>query len=290
MISLSTCFYHCNNWQELLLNIKKLGFFEIELDVNIPESWIDSIKKSVHNNEIKISSIHNKYRYSLSSLNEENRNLAVKYTLKTIELAAELSAKAVVVHLGEVETSFSGRDLYNYSLSFDLITKNKFLEKQKIAVWVERQTKVQPYLEKLMKSLDEIVVFASMKHVKIGIENRAYITDIPNIEEIKYILEKFNTPFLGYWHDVGHAEMSARLGYVEKHFDYFDNLQKYLIGMHLHDVKTIFDHVLPGCGDFDFGILKPFLQNPKIIKVLEVHKSERYSMNDIKKAIKAVSF
>jgi sugar phosphate isomerase/epimerase len=298
MLAVSTCFYDKEKypaWADILLDLKKIGLTSVELDVDVPESWIENIKKSVQNNEVNIASIHNycptlgkyKYFYSLSSIDAENRLNAVKYTKRTIDLASELKAQAIVVHLGDIKTSFSGRELYGFSLNFDSQKNNRFLEKQKTDIWIERQKNAKIYLENVMESLAELLPYATKKNIKIGVENRPYLTDIPNIDEAKYILDQFNSPFLGYWHDVGHAEMSARLGYVENHTDYFENLQEYLIGIHFQDIKksSAQDHLLPGYGDFDFKSLKPFINsNDKIIKVIEAHPSD--ISTDIKKSIK----
>jgi sugar phosphate isomerase/epimerase len=299
MLALSTAYYDKNKykkWGKILKNLRKLGLKYTELGVNIPESWIEDIKKSLQNNDIKISSIHSpcpslgkyKYFYSLTSEDTENRLMAVKYTLKTIELAYELNAKAIVLHAGEIKTTFAGKDLYKYILNlndFNPNQDNESLNKQKNNIWIERQQKAPKYLDLIMKSLDTIVNFAIKKNIKVGIENRLYITDVPNIEEAVSIIEKFKTPYLGYWHDVGHAEIHTRLGFVENHTKYLETLKDYLIGIHIHDIKNIRDHLPPGAGTFDFDILNPYLSDD-IIKVLEVHPSSINTKQDIKKAIK----
>jgi sugar phosphate isomerase/epimerase len=41
--------------------------------------------------------------------------------------------------------------------------------------------------------------------------------------------------------------------------------------MHLHDVRTLTDHLAPGCGDLDFSQLKPYVTE-KTKLVVEAHR------------------
>ncbi|MBW2365562.1 MAG: hypothetical protein JRF25_10985, partial [Deltaproteobacteria bacterium] len=42
------------------------------------------------------------------------------------------------------------------------------------------------------------------------------------------------------------------------------------IGMHLHDVTGLDDHLSPGQGEIEYGEIRPFMK-PGLIKVLEIH-------------------
>jgi sugar phosphate isomerase/epimerase len=59
---------------------------------------------------------------------------------------------------------------------------------------------------------------------------------------------------VGYWHDVGHAEVQWRLGYVDKRA-WLDALAPRTLGCHLHDVDGIGDHRAPGRGDVEWEYL-----------------------------------
>jgi sugar phosphate isomerase/epimerase len=43
-----------------------------------------------------------------------------------------------------------------------------------------------------------------------------------------------------------------------------------MIGVHLHDVRGLDDHLAPRQGELDYNAIKPFIK-PSIIPVLEVH-------------------
>ena len=57
--------------------------------------------------------------------------------------------------------------------------------------------------------------------------------------------------------------------------DLLDAYSEKTIGMHLHDVRGLDDHLSPGQGEIDFAEITPFIK-PHLIKILEVHsKVER---------------
>ena len=64
--------------------------------------------------------------------------------------------------------------------------------------------------------------------------------------------------------------MFDRLG-LGSHSELLKRFGPRLIGMHLHDIiGPMTDHMCPGTGSFDFGLLRPFIK-PSTILVMEVH-------------------
>ena len=84
---------------------------------------------------------------------------------------------------------------------------------------------------------------------------------------IGYFLKKFDASVLGYWHDVGHAEMNSRLG-IKPHLDFLKSFQDRLIGVHIHGMLGRRDHLAPFEGDFDLDPLLAFFRDP-VIRVIE---------------------
>ena len=90
-------------------------------------------------------------------------------------------------------------------------------------------------------------------------------------DELAIFFDKFrDRNNLHFWYDLGHAQVSENLGFV-KNFDYLNTFKNKIAGMHLHDISGTHDHQVPGMGDFDFTLLKPYLKN-NTIKVLEIHQ------------------
>ena len=99
----------------MLREIKtKLGFDLIELDHSVRMSLIPGIQKMFDTGEIRVSSLHNFCPSpagspmtsidcsKFSAASAEERERAVTQTLQSIDLAGQLSASFIVLHLGQV--------------------------------------------------------------------------------------------------------------------------------------------------------------------------------------------
>lgn len=99
----------------MLLEIRQLGFEYAELSHGIRISLLPGILDAVDAGEIKISTLHNFcplpmgvtqaapniYRFSTPDPREWES--AFKHSMKTIETAARVGARAVVLHMGSIE-------------------------------------------------------------------------------------------------------------------------------------------------------------------------------------------
>ena len=264
---------------DIINEVKGLGFDTVELDFALEPKVVNEILDLKDKGLIKVSSLHNicplpegvepdeasPDYYSMASLDEKERRLAVEAAKNTIDYAKKFSARAIVLHAGRVQIKDRTRELA--SLAGD---RKRFdaLRREMIR---ERDEKKGGYLDSVFKSLDELVPYAEQMEVALGLENRYYYREIPLIEELEEIFERFGAGSLQYWHDVGHAEVFERLG-LARHKDFLNKFSDRLIGIHLHDIiGLVTDHRVPGLGTFDFKILKPYITN-KTIKVLEVHQ------------------
>lgn len=281
--SLSTswnAFRHASG-NTLIFEIKELGFEEVELSFNLTPFMVDEIEKLVSSGQIKVSSVHNYCPipenvkrdlalpdyYSVSSTKEEERQMAVKQTRKTIETASRLRAKAVVLHAGRVEIPDSTRKLIDlYTSGSKDSAEFKSIKEEAVR---QRQNTAKPFFESALKSLGELSPFASKYDLRLGIENRFYYREIPSFSEIGIILQEFKGSNIYYWHDTGHAEIMDRLGFFS-HKALLESYGKDLAGVHLHDVLVCEDHLAPSNGELEFGIVKPYLKE-ETIKVIEAH-------------------
>jgi len=220
----------------------------------------------------------------LSSLDKEERERAISYAGSTIEFASQIGVKAVVVHAGfvpfglKVDFEEKARQLSTVNLSFlkeklyrlynqHSVTSKEYRE-LKERLEKERSLRAKPYFEAAKISLDKLVNFALKREVKLGVETRDSFHEIPQFEEMENILEEFKGGPIGYWHDVGHAEKTSRLGFTP-HRDWLSQFKDKMIGIHLHDVIGLQDHYLPGKGNMNWDFLAECL--PKgITMVCEV--------------------
>ena len=268
---------------ELLKSLSSLGINNFELEYRISESTFTGIKKVLEkDNTLSITSIHNYFPiphesdvgggdiFLLSSECKEERLLAVKYTIRTIQIAAELGAQAVVVHLGKVPMETVKKELFKLydngkiGSSEHQEALSKFTKKRE-----ENKGKT---FDMLLMSIEALIKAAETVGVKIGIENRYYFSEYPNFDEFGILFKKFGNDKLGYWHDVGHAKVQENLGIVLPN-QLLDEYGRFLIGFHLHDVRGYSDHRVPGSGEVDFDFLKRYLKSDAL-KIIEVHPRE----------------
>src|SRR5512147_2129406 len=117
MYSFSTCWnsHRHSDGRAMLREIRDLGFTHAELSHGTRISLLPGILEAVDAGEIQISSLHNfcplpmgvtyaaPNLYQFSAERQRERELAERYTLKTIEFAARVKAPAVVLHSGSIE-------------------------------------------------------------------------------------------------------------------------------------------------------------------------------------------
>ena len=191
---------------------------------------------------------------NLASTDEEERDLAVRYTRRSIELAAEVGARFVVVHLGHVgDGELPGerrrRELFGRGETAGDAWRHAGVEAVKM-----RAALAPRYLEQARRSLAELAQAAGAAGVALALEARARYHQIPLPEEAAELLAGYAPAVAGYWHDVGHTEVLHRLGMVELD-SWFELLADRVAGVHLHDVRGLTDHRAPGNGDVDFARL-----------------------------------
>lgn len=269
---------------ELLKELSEAGISQIELDFRITFPIFQQLLPAIKQGRLKVLSVHNYFplpdiipldkanadAFPLSSLDNDERQQGLHYTIKTIQVAHELGAGGVVVHLGRVGTVFQ-KKYYRQLYDSGELWREKgqiFLEEQKKL----REINKQRHLDKLFDSLEKILKEAEKLQTPIGIENRLYINEIPNSDEIGLLLRKFSGSPLYYWHDTGHAAIQENLGLYEQR-DLLTRFSSHLLGVHFHDIRGREDHLAPGRGVIDFSSLLPFIKDGcrPLIKVVEVH-------------------
>ncbi|MBU1062131.1 MAG: sugar phosphate isomerase/epimerase [Candidatus Omnitrophica bacterium] len=270
------------NVKDTLSQIRKLGFNAIEIGYNFTPEKLDKLISFAKDMDIKVVSIHNfcpmpnesmpgrhlSNCFRVSSLDKKERMKAVDYTKRTIDTACRVSCNALVFHAGTIE--LEEKDV---SVLLQMYREGKSDSKEydslKERLLKSRKAKKYPYLDAVIKSLEEITLFANSANIKIGLETRYYPHEIPDLDEIENLLNIFGDKGLVYWHDVGHAEANDKLG-ITSHENFLARFKDYMFGIHIHGIKGIDDHLAPFTGDFDFSKVKPYLRD-NLIKVIEAH-------------------
>lgn len=276
-VSLSTMWAkgRFSNMAGFVAKAKEFGFTHIEANASVSPQMLSELLKT----KVSISSIHSPCpatsssrgtpisSLSLSSLNESDRMEAVSFTKRTIDLASSVKARAIILHMGEVPVDLSLQDRL-YELHEGGYAQSKEYNQVKEELIYQRNFQALHYLDIAKKSLQDISEYSQQKGIILGLETRFHFHEIPNINEMAELLGNVSGNLVGYWHDVGHAEVQQQLGFG-LHEEWLSRFRDRMVGIHLHDVLGISDHHAPGKGDINWEMLVKYLP-PKIVKVCEI--------------------
>ncbi len=195
---------------------------------------------------------------SLVATDDAERRHAVALTKATMDLARRLGSDAVVVHAGELTVLPDDEkrldDLYRAGAA----ESDAFAALRERIVAARREV-AAPALERLIASLRELAPYAEATGVRLGLESRQDYRDIPILDDCDTIFGSIASPMVGYWHDTGHAQRQANLGYTP-HEAWLQHLGHRLVGFHLHDCLGLRDHLIPGRGRVDFAMVVSYLR------------------------------
>ncbi len=266
----------------MLEEIRGLGFEFAELSHGIRISLLPGIIDAVDAGVIKISTLHNfcplpmgidrpaPNVFQFTAENQRERNNAWRHSLVTLDTAARLGAQLVVLHMGSI-------DMKDYTDKLvDLIRDGKKetpkYEKLCEEASLKREEKKEAYVARAHEFLHRLVPEAKKLGLKLGVENREALEEIPLESDLGFFFKEFSDSTVCYWHDTGHAQIKENLGFIH-HALHLESFADRLAGFHIHDVEFPGrDHRAPGTGCVNFTALQPFVR-PEHIKVFELSPS-----------------
>jgi sugar phosphate isomerase/epimerase len=279
----------------MLNEIRDLGFQYAELSHGTRISLLPGIIEAVEAGEMRISSLHNfcplpmgvtyaaPNLYQFSAERPRERELAERYTVKTIEFAARMKAPAVVLHSGSIEMKDYTDKLLELARQGERAAA-KFA-KVRAEADKKREAKKGPFVERVSELLKKLVPVAEAQGIKLGIENRQALEELPVETDFQFLFRELASPIVVYWHDTGHAQIKENLGFI-RHAMHLESLREHLCGLHVHDVQFPGrDHCAPGTGMIDFAALKPLIK-PEHIKVFEL--SPGLSVEQVKSGVEYI--
>lgn len=238
----------------------RLGFPSIEINYVVPPEGVEELLSA---NPVAVSSLHSPTprvkaaggRWSdalnLASPDEEERALAVELARRTIDCAVRASARYVVVHLGGIGAAMFEEERELRRLHQEGVTAGEEVEALRRRAQERRAEGAPRHLPLARRSLAEIAEHAARRGVAVGLENRFHFHEIPSVDEMHELLADYPPDVVGYWHDVGHAEVLDRLGLVDRH-RWLGELGGRCLGAHVHDADGLADHRAPGQGTADW--------------------------------------
>jgi len=246
---------------------KGLGFARFELNHAVTSAMLDGLSlngaiTAVHEPcpaDVSYPEIKRR-NWLISALDEEDRRQGLLATKRSIDLAHELGVRAVVVHPGRVDIDPTLEsalvDLYKAGKSNE---PEYALVKERLAA--ARAARAGANMRSVRRSLIELAEHAARRGIRLGLENRLRYHDIPLPDELDELLDLGLGDVVGYWHDVGHAQVLEHLGFHthEEWLRRFAGPEGRLIGVHLHDVAGVTDHLAAGLGQIDWETVAPYL-------------------------------
>ena len=262
----------------MLREARDLGFEFAELSHGTRISLLPGILDAVGAGDIKISTLHNfcplpmgvNYSapnlYQFSAEDPRERENAHRHTLKTFEFAARVKAQLVVLHLGSIDMKAYTDKLIDMVGRGEKETSK--YEKLCAELVQRREVKKEKFVERANEMLRRLLPEAEKHGLKLGIENREALEEIPLESDFRFFFKEFSSPAIVYWHDTGHAQIKENLGFIH-HAMHLESLRDRLFGFHIHDVQFPGrDHCAPGSGTIDFAALQP-VAKPEHLKVFE---------------------
>jgi sugar phosphate isomerase/epimerase len=193
----------------------------------------------------------------ISAPDEEDRRQSMLATRRSIDLAHELNAKAVIVHPGRVDIDPALEsalvDLYKAGKS----NQPEYAQaRERLAA--ARAAQAGTNMRSVRRSLIELAEYAAQRGVRLGLENRLRYHEIPLPDELDELLGLGLGEVVGYWHDIGHAQVLEHLG-LQTHEEWLRRFGARTIGVHLHDVVGVKDHLAAGLGQVDWEMVASYL-------------------------------
>ena len=251
--------------EKVLGQILRLGFRSIEVDYRLSEDAVPLLEQYLREGGLVVSSVHNFAplpsgeeptnrggdKLSLASADEAERREAVALTRRTIDLARKLGARAVVLHIGEVDI---GIPLLPGTLGH-LPRRGSELKESKTDEGHGEEIQEGPQAPshgQRHAELKELISYVGDDDLTLCIENRYFFHQIPLPVEVLFLIDEISSERLKYWHDIGHAHVLEAQGWLP-HLPSLDTVKQHLFGVHIHDSVFTGDHIIPGTGEIDFA-------------------------------------
>jgi len=284
--------YRHASGETLIEEILELGLSSVELGYDLRLDLVEGVKKMIDRGAVKVHSVHNfcpvppgaprghPELYTPASTDSRTRENAVIHMTRTIQFAAEVGAKVVVAHAGNVDMSHMSRELVDWCRSGRQYSPA--YEKLKMKVQMTRDKKAGRQLDYLRSSIDRLLPELERNRVILAFENLPTWESIPTEMEAEKLMESYHSPWLRCWFDFGHAAIRQNLGFINME-RWVERLTPWIAGTHIHDVRApAEDHVMPPRGSTPFDLYRNFAQG-EIIRVLEPATGE--DAGKIKEAI-----
>lgn len=270
--------YRHTTGEAMIEEILGLGVDAVELGYDLRIDMVPGVRAMVAAKAVKVDSVHNycpvpmgAHRghpelYTPASTERTTRDNAVLHMSKTIAFAAEVGARAVVAHAGNVDMARMSREMIEWCEQGRQFSPA--YEKLKLKVMTTRDKKAPKQLDYLRESIDRLLPVLEQHRMVLAFENLPTWESIPTEIEIERLLSSYQSPWLRCWFDFGHAQIRQNIGFINAE-RWAQRLAPWMAGMHIHDVRPpVQDHVMPPKGQIPFDQYRE-IANRDLIRVIE---------------------
>ena len=270
----------------MLKEMAGLGFEWVELSHGIRITLVPGILRGVEEGIIKVASCHNfcplpngvmhaaPNLYMPTSRDHKERDQWLRHSKRSVDFAAQVGARNLVLHLGSVEFLwFNPAPKLDHYLEahpgIDPATDGGYQKLLGRALTKLRDKKAV-FWDNMRAGINELLPYAGAKQVALGFENREKFDELPiDADYAGFIATIPPTALAGYWHDTGHAHIKEGMGLL-RHREHLEQNAPRALGFHLHDVSAEGrDHQPVGSGKIDFEMISGFWR-PEHELVLEL--------------------
>lgn len=264
--------------ESLVEEILSLGFRRLELGYDLRLELVPGVQAMVRSGAVQVDSLHNfcpvpmgaarghPEIWTLAARDDNERESAIHHTSQTIRFAAEIGARVVVTHAGNVEMPMISTQLFDLCIAQQQFSPA--YERLRMKLQEQRDRKAPRQFDLLLRSLDRLMPVLEETGITLGIENLPTWEAFPTEIEFEEIKRRFPSPRIRYWHDLGHGQIRQNIGFIN-HERWLERLQPHLAGMHVHDVfPPATDHVMPPRGQIDFSRFQRFAVSD-MLRVIE---------------------
>ena len=264
--------------EAMLEEILALGLGIAELGYDLRAELIPGVKAMVAARAIRIDSVHNfcpvpvgaprphPELYTPASPDRREREYAVTHISRTLRFAAEMGARVVVCHSGNVDMPKCSFDLLRMAARGEQFGEP--YESLKLKAQITRDKKAPKQIDFLSESLEKLIPVVKETGVKLALENLPTWEAIPSELESEKLMKRFHADGIRLWWDIGHAQIRENLGFINAS-RWLRRLAPHVAGMHVHDVEPPGqDHLMPPRGKVDFPALAEFARMD-MVRVLE---------------------
>ena len=261
--------------EALVEEIRALGFSRIEIGYDLRTELIPGVQAAIREGVVRCDSVHNfcpvpvgvtrpsPEIYTMGAPSREERALAVKHTARTLRFAAEVGARTVVCHAGNVDMPRFTYELIRLVQAGRQYTDE--YERLKLKAQLARDKRGERQADDLAASLEQILPVCQETGVHLALEILPTWEALPSEMEGERLAKRFAGSGLRLWWDIGHGQIRDNLGLINS-YRWLQRWLPYVDGFHIHDV--LFpgdDHQAPGPktkGSVDFAGLKSLVTAP----------------------------